>query len=89
MSPHTPRSGLESRARTSPGSESYSMSNDPDAAGFYLQQAMEKYLKAFLLSKKWKLKRTHDLEVLLNEAVQQISVKEPAGRRRLMSSVPQ
>ena len=34
----------------------------PDAAGFYLQQAMEKYLKAFLLSKKWKLKRTHDLD---------------------------
>jgi HEPN domain-containing protein len=42
---------------------------DPEAAGFYLQQAVEKFLKAFLLSKGWKLERTHDLEVLLNEAL--------------------
>ena len=26
---------------------------DPEAAGFYLQQAVEKFLKAFLLSKGW------------------------------------
>lgn len=43
--------------------------NDPEAAGFYLQQSLEKYLKAFLLSKSWHLKRTHDLEVLLNDAL--------------------
>ena len=43
---------------------------DPEAAGFYLQQAVEKYFKAFLLSKGWKLKKTHDLETLLNEALE-------------------
>lgn len=42
---------------------------DPEAAGFYLQQSLEKYLKAFLLSKGWRLKRTHDLELLLNDAL--------------------
>ncbi len=42
---------------------------DPEAAGFYLQQAVEKCLKAFLLSKGWDLERTHDLEALLNEAL--------------------
>jgi len=43
--------------------------HDPDAAGVYLQQAVEKFLKAFLLSKGWALERTHDLEVLLNAAL--------------------
>jgi len=43
--------------------------NDPEAAGFFVQQALEKYLKAFLLSKGWALKRIHDLEVLLNDAL--------------------
>lgn len=42
--------------------------HDPAAAGFYLQQVVEKLLKAFLLSKGWKLRRTHDLEYLLNAA---------------------
>ena len=42
---------------------------DAEAAGFYLQQAVEKFLKAFLLSQNWKLKRIHDLEPLLNEAI--------------------
>ena len=42
---------------------------DSEAAGFYLQQGLEKLFKAFLLSKGWKLIRTHDLEVLLNAAV--------------------
>jgi len=42
---------------------------DPEAAGFYLQQAVEKFLKAFLLSKGWKLERIHDLEALLNAAL--------------------
>jgi len=42
---------------------------DPEAAGFYLQQAVEKFLKAFLLSKGWQLERIHDLEALLNEAL--------------------
>jgi HEPN domain-containing protein len=43
--------------------------HDPDAAGFYLQQAIEKFIKAYLLSKGWQLERIHDLEALLNEAL--------------------
>ncbi len=42
---------------------------DPEAAGFYLQQAVEKFLKAFLLSKGWELRRIHDLQALLNDAL--------------------
>jgi len=43
--------------------------HDPEAAGFFLQQAVEKFLKAFLLSKGWKLRRIHDLEALLDDAL--------------------
>lgn len=43
--------------------------NDVEGAAFYVQQALEKYLKAFLLSKGWALRRIHDLEVLLNDAL--------------------
>jgi HEPN domain-containing protein len=43
---------------------------DAEAAGFYLQQAVEKFLKAFLLSRKWRLQRIHDLEPLLNAALE-------------------
>lgn len=43
--------------------------HDPEAAGFYLQQALEKFLKAFLLSRGWRLQRVHDLELLLNESI--------------------
>lgn len=43
--------------------------DDPEAAGFFLQQALEKSLKAFLLAGGWKLRRIHDLEILLDEAV--------------------
>lgn len=42
---------------------------DLEGTGFYIQQAVEKYLKGYLLSKGWKLKRIHELEALLNEAV--------------------
>lgn len=42
---------------------------DPEAAGFYLQQGLEKLLKAYLLARGWRLQRTHDLEALLNEVV--------------------
>ena len=38
-------------------------------AAFCLQQAVEKFLKAFLLSKGWKLRRIHDLEALLDDAI--------------------
>jgi HEPN domain-containing protein len=43
--------------------------DDPEAAGFFLQQALEKFLKAFLLSRGWRLRRIHDLEALLDDAV--------------------
>jgi len=36
---------------------------------FHLQQAIEKYLKGFLLSMGWSLRRVHDLEVLTQEAI--------------------
>ena len=42
---------------------------DLEAAGFFLQQAVEKFLKAFLLSRGWELERIHDLEALLNAAL--------------------
>jgi HEPN domain-containing protein len=42
---------------------------DAEAAGFYLQQAVEKFLKAFLIASGWRLERVHDLEVLLNAAI--------------------
>jgi HEPN domain-containing protein len=41
---------------------------DADGAGFFLQQALEKYLKAFLLRRGWKLKKVHTLQSLLDEA---------------------
>ena len=43
--------------------------NDFVAAGFYLQQSVEKYLKAYLLEKGWHLRRLHDLEILINETI--------------------
>jgi Uncharacterized conserved protein related to C-terminal domain of eukaryotic chaperone, SACSIN len=38
-------------------------------AAYHLQQAVEKWLKAFLLYHRWQLERTRDLENLLVEAV--------------------
>ncbi|MBI4679230.1 MAG: HEPN domain-containing protein [Elusimicrobia bacterium] len=42
---------------------------DVEGAAFHLHQALEKFLKGYLLAKGWKLRRIHDLEVLLKEAV--------------------
>ena len=44
--------------------------NDPEGAAFFLQQTLEKYFKAFLLERGWKLRKIHDLDTLLDEAVQ-------------------
>ncbi len=41
---------------------------DAEAAGFYLQQSLEKYLKAYLLNLGWKLRKIHELDALLDEA---------------------
>ena len=43
--------------------------NDEEGAGFHLQQAAEKYLKGYLLGRGWELKRTHDLDDLLDDAL--------------------
>src|SRR3990172_2712627 len=43
---------------------------DVEDAGVHLQQAVEKFLKAYLLSKGWTLHRTHDLELLLNNIIE-------------------
>jgi HEPN domain-containing protein len=37
--------------------------------GVMLQQAIEKYIKGYLLSKGWKLQKIHDIEVLIDEAI--------------------
>lgn len=44
--------------------------NDEEGAGFHLQQAAEKYLKGYLLGRGWQLKRTHDLDDLIDDALQ-------------------
>lgn len=44
--------------------------DDIEAAGFFLQQAIEKYLKAFLLKKGWQLKKIHILPALLDYAIE-------------------
>lgn len=44
--------------------------SDTEDAAFHLQQAVEKFLKGFLISTGWKLRKIHDLEALLDDAVQ-------------------
>lgn len=41
----------------------------PDVAGVLLQQALEKYLKGYLISRGWKLIKIHNLKDLPDEAV--------------------
>lgn len=40
-----------------------------EVAAFHAQQAVEKYLKAFLLNRGWQLRKTHDLIDLLSSCV--------------------
>ena len=40
-----------------------------DIALFHIHQAIEKYLKGYLIQNGWKLKKIHDLELLLTEAI--------------------
>jgi len=42
---------------------------DMGIAAMHIQQAIEKYLKGYLLSRGWTLERIHDLPALLDEAV--------------------
>jgi len=40
-----------------------------DVVLFHVHQAVEKYLKGFLIYKGWELKKIHDLELLVTEAM--------------------
>lgn len=42
----------------------------PDVILFLLHQALEKYIKGYLLWHGWKLKKIHDLETLFTEAIE-------------------
>ena len=43
-------------------------SDDMEGAAFFIQQALEKYLKAFMLQQGWFLRKIHDLDALLDDA---------------------
>lgn len=43
---------------------------DLGIAASHLQQALEKYMKGYLIGKGWELKRTHDLAELLDHLVE-------------------
>ena len=43
---------------------------DAIAAGFFLQQCLEKFLKAFLVTHDWKVKKIHKLDTLLDHHVE-------------------
>lgn len=51
--------------------------DDPELAAFYLQQSVEKYLKAYLLANGWRLRRTHNLTQLPEEAIVLDATLEP------------
>ena len=51
--------------------------NDTEAAGYFLQQCLEKYLKGFLLEKGWKLRKIHELDTLLDDALKYNQRLEP------------
>jgi len=42
----------------------------PDVILFLLHQAIEKYIKGYLIFYGWKLKKIHDLETLFTEAIE-------------------
>ncbi len=42
---------------------------DAEGAAIFVQQSLEKYVKAFLLKNGWKLRKIHDLVSLLDSAI--------------------
>jgi HEPN domain-containing protein len=42
---------------------------DGAAAGLFLQQAIEKFLKGYLVERGWQLRRTHELDRLLDATI--------------------
>jgi HEPN domain-containing protein len=49
----------------------------PTIVSFHLQQSLEKYLKGYLIAQDWPLRRIHDLEVLILEAISRDSEFSP------------
>ncbi|MEW6102842.1 MAG: HEPN domain-containing protein [bacterium] len=45
------------------------LDDDAEAVAYFLQQSLEKYLKAFLLQHGWKLKKIHALHDLISDAI--------------------
>ena len=43
--------------------------HEVESAGFSLQQVMKKFIQAFLIAHGWQPRHTHDLELLLNNAL--------------------
>jgi HEPN domain-containing protein len=43
-----------------------------DEGVFLLHQAVEKYLKGYLIFRGWELKKIHDIYLLLSEATQEV-----------------
>ena len=54
-----------------------------DALCFHCQQAVEKYLKAFLTYKDIRTRRTHDMETLLNLCIEQDKDFENLEREKI------
>jgi len=48
-----------------------------EIASFHAQQSAEKYMKAFLIQKGWKLRKTHDLTELLSDCISYDSALSP------------
>ncbi|KUK30281.1 MAG: HEPN domain protein [Methanosarcinales archeaon 56_1174] len=56
-----------------------------DAICFHCQQAVEKYFKAYLTSKNIRVKKTHDLEALLNLCIEQDKEFENLNKGKISS----
>ncbi len=47
----------------------YQQEGYPEIIALHIQQALEKYLKGYLIANGWQLRKIHDLEELLNSAI--------------------
>lgn len=54
--------------------------HDPNGAGMFLQQAVEKYLKGWLLDRGWPLRKIHEVHRLLDDAVTYAPALRSHGR---------
>lgn len=59
-----------------------------DTVAVLLQQAAEKHLKGYLLSKGWQLKKTHDLRELIDRAIERdAGFNKYVGMARLLTAM--